>query len=294
MIQRRFAVVLDHRLCAVTLAVALSVAGTTVAAAEESDDGPAGAEESGQSLESAANDATAAMWTFQAAWEGRTWKDEAGPSGEPRPEGNRSMFQLRFVAPMPLGKNLKLLNRLTLRNNEAADKSSGAGDAEYFALFIPVEWKTGRWGIGPQINLPADSEQFGTTAWRFGLATAALQRAMKDKILFGILVQQTWGKTDPLQPDNVISQPITIQPVFNYALPKGYYLNIGETALSYDWQADAWLVPVGIRFGKLFVKPESTWNLYMEYKTTVVYKDWPGSAIDNSLRLNVSYTIPVK
>jgi hypothetical protein len=251
----------------------------------------------GQSRESMANDSTASQWSFQVAYEFRDWRDDILPNGQPRPEGTNNFWQFRFVAPLSperTGLPFPLLPRLTLRNEEAKNGTSGGGNAEIFVLGLPVDWGTGRWGIGPQINLPADSEQFGTTAWRFGLATAVLQRAMKDKMLFGFLVQQTWGETDPLRPDDIIAQPITIQPVFNYALPKGYYLNIGETALSYDWQADAWLVPVGIRFGKLFIKPESTWNLYMEYKTTVVYKDWPGSAIENSIRLNVSYTIPVK
>lgn len=251
----------------------------------------------GQSRESMANDSTASQWSFQIAYEARDWRDDILANGQPRPEGNKNLWQFRFVAPLSperTGLPFPLLPRVTLRNEEAKNGTSGGGNAEIFVLGLPVDWGTGRWGIGPQINLPADSEQFGTTAWRFGFATAVLQRAMKDKVLYGILVQQTWGETDPLRPDDIIAQPITIQPVFNYALPQGYYLNIGETALSYDWQADAWLVPVGLRFGKLFIKPESTWNLYVEYRTTVVYKDWPGSALENALRLNVSYTIPVK
>ncbi len=251
----------------------------------------------GQSRESMANDSTASQWSFQIAYEARDWRDDILANGQPRPEGTNNFWQFRFVAPLSperTGLPFPLLPRVTLRNEEAKNGTSGGGNAEIFVLGLPVDWGTGRWGIGPQINLPADSEQFGTTAWRFGLATAVLQRAMKDKILFGLLVQQTWGETDPLRPDDIIAQPISIQPVFNYALPQGYYLNIGETALSYDWQADAWLVPVGLRFGKLFIKPESTWNLYVEYRTTVVYKDWPGSALENAVRLNVSYTIPVK
>ena len=165
-----------------------------------------------QSLESKANDATAAMWTFQFAWEGRTWKDEEGPNGQPRPEGNRDQLMLRFVAPVPLGKNLKVINRFTMRNNEAADRSSGAGDAEYFALFVPFEWSTGRWGIGPQVNFPAESSKFGSEKWRYGFATAWLER-VGDKVLTGVLVQQIWGKTDPSDPDRQVAQPITIQPV---------------------------------------------------------------------------------
>jgi hypothetical protein len=264
--------------------------------------GPALAEEAeetsgslgGQSAESAANDATASLWTYQLAWEGRTWRDDIGPTGEPRPEGNRSMLQFRMVAPMKLTKSLKLLNRLTLRNNEAVDRSSGAGDAEYFAMFIPIEWATGRWGIGPQINIPGEDDKFGSTVWRYGFATGLLQRAAQDKILWGVLVQQVWGKTDPNNENDIVAQPITLQPVFNYSLPGKYYLNIGETAASYDWQAKAWLVPLGIRFGKLWIKESgATWNLYAEYRTAVIYDDWPGSALDSALRINLSYAMPM-
>ena len=196
---------------AAIMAVFLAV-GATPAMAQ--DDEEESATLGGQSLESAANDATAAMWTFQLALEGRTWKDEEGPNGQPRPEGNRDMLQLRFVAPVPLGKNLKVINRFTMRNNEAADKTSGAGDAEYFALFIPFEWATGRWGIGPQVNFPAEDPKFGSSKWRYGFASAWLER-VGDKVMTGILVQQIWGKTDPNDTDRQVAQPIAIQPVFN-------------------------------------------------------------------------------
>jgi len=281
------------RSCHLVVVLAAWMMVPTVARAQE--DGSDAVEEAApqQSLESAANDATAAMWTFQFSWEGRTWKDEAGPSGEPRPEGNRSMFQLRFVAPIPLGKNLKLINRLTLRNNEAVDKSSGAGDAEYFALFIPLEWSTGRWGIGPQVNFPADDPKFGSDVWRYGFASAWLER-VGDKILTGVLVQQVWGNTDPNEPERTVAQPITIQPVFNYTLKNGYYINIGETAFSYNWDAKAWMIPLGFRFGKVLInKNGSTLNLYGEIRKSVIYDDWPGSVIDNALRFNVSYAFPM-
>jgi hypothetical protein len=198
------------------------------------------------------------MWTFQLSLEGRTWKDEEGPNGQPRPEGNRDQLMLRFVAPVPLGKNLKVINRFTMRNNEAVDKSSGAGDAEYFALFVPFEWSTGRWGIGPQVNFPAESSKFGS------------------------------------DPDRQVAQPITIQPVFNYSLKNGYYVNIGETAFSYNWDANAWMIPLGFRFGKVFINQDgSTWNLYGEIRKSVIYEDWPGSVMDTAFRVNLSYAFPM-
>jgi hypothetical protein len=116
---------------------------------------------------------------------------------------------------------------------------------------------------------------------------------MDDKLLTGLLIQQLWGESDPTRPDSVVASPISIQPVLNYALPKGYYVNIGETAFSYDWQAEAWLIPLGFRFGKLFVGKKSTWNVYAEYRRSVVYEDWPGAALGHAVRVNVSYTIPV-
>jgi len=281
---------------ALTIAILAFVlaASATPAMAQESEEAEDEGAPGGQSLESAANDATASMWTFQLSLEGRTWLDEDGPTGEPRPEGNRDQLMLRFVAPVPLGKNLKLINRFTMRNNEAVDKSSGAGDAEYFALFIPFEWATGRWGIGPQINFPAESSKFGSEKWRYGFASAWLER-VGDKVMTGILVQQVWGKTDPNDPDRQVAQPVSIQPVFNYSLKNGYYINIGETAFSYNWDANAWLIPLGVRFGKVFINENgSVWNLYGEIRKTVYHgSDWPGSVLDTAVRVNLSYAFPM-
>jgi hypothetical protein len=249
----------------------------------------------GQSRESMANDATASQWSFQLAYEARSWYDDTMTNGLTRPAGNKNMWQFRIVAPLNKEQSkigIPVLPRLTFRNNEAQNGTSGSGNAELFILGILKEWAAGRFGIGPQINFPADDEQFGTTVWRYGLATAALQRAGNDKILLGILVQQVWGQIRP-DSDVVVANPITIQPVFNYALPKAFYLNIGETALSYDWHTEQWLIPIGIRFGKLFIGEKDTWNVYLEYRTSVVYKDWLGSALKDALRLNVSYTIPI-
>lgn len=249
----------------------------------------------GQSRESMANDATASQWSFQVAYEVRDWYEDTMPNGLTRPAGNKNMWQFRIVAPLNKEQSkigIPVLPRLTFRNEEAFNGTSGSGNAELFILGILKEWGAGRFGIGPQINFPADEEQFGSTVWRYGLATAALQRAASDKILLGILVQQVWGQIRP-DSDVVVANPITIQPVFNYALPKSFYLNIGETALSYDWHSEQWLIPVGIRFGKLFIGERATWNAYLEYRTSVLYKDWLGSALQNALRFNVSYTIPI-
>jgi hypothetical protein len=265
------------------------VSQTSTAAAQEDAAG-------GQSRESMANDSTASQWSFQLAYEARDWRDDEIAPGVTRPAGNKNYWQFRLVAPLDkslTGLPFNILPRLTLRNEEAQDGRSGAGNAELFALIIPYDWGTGRFGIGPQVNFPADDEQIGSTAWRYGLATAVLQRAANDKIMTGFLIQQAWGKTDQSNPDAHVASPIAIQPVFNYSLPNLFYLNIGETAFSYNWHAKEWLVPLGVRFGRLWIGDSSTWNFYGEYRTTVVYENWPGSAYKHAFRLNVSYTIPI-
>jgi hypothetical protein len=245
-----------------------------------------------QSRESMANDSTASQWSFQFAYEWTDYYTDEIEPGVTRPEGNQNLVQFRVVAPFKVS-GLSILPRVTFRNVQAKDGSSGRGNAELFGLIIPIEWATGRFGIGPQVNFPAEEDQLGTKAWRYGFATAVLQRAANDKIMTGLLVQQVWGKTDTERPDETVASPLTIQPVFNYALPGSWYINIGETAFRRDWDTGSWIIPIGIRLGKLFIGDKDTWNVYGEYRRTVVYKDWPGAASKNSFRLNVSYTIPV-
>jgi hypothetical protein len=45
--------------------------------------------------------------------------------------------------------------------------------------------------------------------------------------------------------------------------------------------------------GKAFVGEKTTWNAYVEYSTSVVYKDWVGPAAGHAVRVNVQYQIPV-
>jgi hypothetical protein len=62
--------------------------------------------------------------------------------------------------------------------------------------------------------------------------------------------------------------------------------------IQYDWDSKKFKIPLGVRFGKVLVKEKGSWNFYAEYQTSVVYKDWPGSAVENSYRINVTYTMP--
>ena len=62
--------------------------------------------------------------------------------------------------------------------------------------------------------------------------------------------------------------------------------------IRYDWDSQEVYMPIGVRFGKVLVGPTSSWNIYAEYQTSLIYEDYPGPAVDDSIRVNVTYTMP--
>ena len=41
------------------------------------------------------------------------------------------------------------------------------------------------------------------------------------------------------------------------------------------------------------IASKGSWNAYVEWQTSLVYEDWPGAAKDNSIRFNLTKTLPV-
>ena len=62
--------------------------------------------------------------------------------------------------------------------------------------------------------------------------------------------------------------------------------------IRYGWDSREWCVPIGVRFGKVIAGPKSSWNIHAKYQTSLVYDDYLSAAVDNSFRVNVSYTMP--
>ena len=199
--------------------------------------------------------------------------------------------------PLPagtLGSPWPIINRFSFANVQAVGGTSGSGNAEFISLFIPKTWATGKIGIGPALNLPADEDQFGTNAWRYGISAVALENSFEGRLMWGVLLRQVWGKTDP-DSNKIIASALALQPIAVYQLKDGWYLSNGESAIAYHWQKKEWLVPIGIRLGKTIKdKRGGIWNMYGEYRTNIVYKDWPGSAAKNIIRISASYTFSNK
>jgi hypothetical protein len=240
------------------------------------------------------NDPTAAAISVSFGWEFYNWhQDEIAP-GKTRPQGNDNNFNTRFVIPMAagtFGSPWPIINRFTFANVEApGGGTSGSGNAEFISLFVPWTWETGKIGIGPAINLPADDKQFGADVWRYGFAAVFLENSFEGRLMWGALLRQVWGKTDP-NSDSYIASAFVFQPIAVYKLDESWYVSNGESPIAYHWQDKEFLVPLGIRLGKTIPDDKGgIWNAYAEYRTNVVYKDWQGAAASDIIRINVSYT----
>jgi len=253
-----------------------------------------------QSRESAATDATASAWSFQFAYQAMpNYRQDTLANGDLRPEGNKGYLQYRMVAPIQLG-GVKILPRLTVRYSESAAGDWGFSPTDLFALIVPFDWGTGRAGIGPDIVIPGSSK-VGSSEWSFGLAGAVIQRFFNDRLMVGLLLQQTWGRRDvydleqgvPIDEVETGANPLVINPILTLQLAKGWYVATNDLAAQYSWEFGGWKVPVGIRLGYVLVQPKASWNFYVEYASDLATDDYPGAAAKDKVRVNVSYAMPV-
>lgn len=271
-----------------TIATMLLAVLTVHAQDEESSEGE-------QDRASKAMDATATQWSFQLAYQSMPDYYTDVVDGSPRPSGLDNYLQLRVVAPIPL-EGLTILPRITLRHYEnLSTGKSGMGNTEIFALLIPkaTDWGTGRAGIGPLITTPGNKD-VAKDEWGYGFSAAIVNNS--GQWFYGLLFTQSWRSIDPSTlPAGVSdSNPLGIAPFLNYRFgTSGFYLGTADLVALYDWNTKGFYLPLGARFGKVLVLEKASWNFYVEYKTSAIYKSWEGPAVKNSYRLNASYTIPV-
>jgi hypothetical protein len=252
-------------------------------------------EEAAQSRESQAIDATATQWSFQFAYQSMPDYYTDMVNGKQRPQGLDNYVQLRIVAPIAM-KKLTILPRLTVRHYENLNTGkSGFGNTELFGLIIPKfsDWGSGRAGIGPLVTMPGNPD-VAKDEWGYGFAAAIVNNT--GLWFYGLLFTQSFRAIDPssLPVGQSETNPLGIAPFLAYRFgSSGLYLQTADIVALYDWNTQGFYLPIGARFGKVWVWEKSSLNVYGEYRTSAIYKGWEGSAVKNSYRINVSYTIPV-
>lgn len=243
---------------------------------------------------SKALDATATQWSFQGAYQFMPDYHSDMVNGATRRPGLDNYVQLRIVAPIPL-KKVTILPRVTFRHYEnVSTGESGFGNTEIFALIIPksLDWGSGRAGIGPLITTPG-SKKVAKDEWGYGFSAAIVNNS--GLWFYGALLTQSWRGIDPSTLPAGVSDanPLGIAPFLNYRFgDSGYYIGNGDMVILYDWNTKGFFLPVGLRFGKVWVLDKGSINAYAEYQTSAIYKNWQGPAVKNSFRLNLTYTMP--
>jgi len=249
----------------------------------------------GQDRASQAMDATATQWSFQFAYQSMPDYYNDVVDGETRPSGLDNYVQIRVVAPIPL-KSITILPRLTFRHYENLNTGeTGIGNTELFALIIPkaTDWGSGRAGIGPMVTFPGN-KKVAKDEWGYGFSAAIVNNS--GQWFYGLLFTQSWRSIDPsaLPAGTSDANPLGIAPFLAYRFgTTGLYLQTADMVALYDWNTNGFYLPIGARFGKVWVLEKSSWNLYGEYRTSAIYKEWQGPAVKNSFRVNISYTMPI-
>ncbi len=241
---------------------------------------------------SKALDSTATQWSFQFAWQQTDWKTDM-VDGMPRPQGLDNFAQLRIVAPFVFDK-FTLLPRLTLRHYENVNNGdNGLGNTELFGLIVPKswDWGTGRVGIGPLVTFPGN-KKVARDEWGYGFAAAAVNSS--GNWFYGVLMTQSWRAVDPnsLPIGSSDTNPLGIAPILNYQMGGGWYIGNGDMVMNYDWDSNEVYLPIGVRIGKVIPGGKGSWNLYVEYQTSLIYDNYPGAAKDSSWRFNITKTLP--
>ena len=233
------------------------------------------------------------QWSFQGTWVTNVSShDQTLATGETRPAGPRAHLQARVawrVTPKSL-PTVPIVSRLKLQRTRSQNGEWGIAPTELFTLALPGTWNSGQFGIGPLARFPVSNPEFGDTEYTFGFSTGVIQRFDKYRLLVGLLIRQTWGKSDPLDPGALVAQPMALNPVINLRLGGGYYIQNGGMVGLLNWQRRELYFPLALRVGRVIVTRNGSWNISGEYKTSGQYKNWSGPAVKHAFRLNVGYS----
>jgi len=180
-------------------------------------------------------------------------------------EGVGNTFRLRIVMPFQPAKGIGQQIRID-QTIETKKGITGLGDLQIFDIFIPSRKSWGAWGIGPLINLPTGNHELGTGKVSLGMAAAvSVDKSSWGHWQLDVLYEYYHSIAgDPSRNDVEITY---IQPSLTYHLSNGFYLET-EPVIQYDFYANAWSLPIDLRFGKVYRTKSLKFNTYIEPEYT--------------------------
>lgn len=168
-----------------------------------------------------------------------------------------NVLNIQPVYPVGLSKNWNLINRgiVPVIYQEAlfpevGDSLSGLGDISYTGFISPSQPGKIIWGVGPSFLFPSATEdRWASDKWSGGAGVVVL--TMPGSWVLGVLVSNVWSFTGDDDAESV--NLMTLQPIINYNLKKGWYLTSVPVIVA-NWSAPSdnrWTVPLGGGFGRI-------------------------------------------
>lgn len=187
-------------------------------------------------------------------------------------EQHANVLNIKPVIPVSVGSEWNLINRFIVPVIWAEDQDFsglsrrgnlelglneifptrggwGLGNITYEGFISPANPGKVIWGVGPALQFPTNTGDFGADAWSGGIAAVVL--TMPGHWVIGGLVQQMWSFAKAGGQDDVSS--FLLQPFVNYNIANGWYVST-TPVITANWEADGgnvWTLPVGGGVGKI-------------------------------------------
>ncbi len=164
-------------------------------------------------------------------------------------QGSRTTLNFQPVVPFQLGDDLNLITRTIIPYIWQEDiipgtRQEGFGDILFSAWFSPTGTGDLTWGIGPVVRLPTFSDVSSDT-WAAGITGIALRQT--GPWTYGALANHLWDlEGDPETPTNVSF----FQPFLAYSTEGAFTYSL-QSESTYDWEAEAWAVPLNASVSRL-------------------------------------------
>jgi hypothetical protein len=214
--------------------------------------------------------------------------------GQGRDDSVAYNLNIQPVIPMNVTEDWNWIHRAIIPINylpstdHGIGSTGGLGDIQYQGYLSPAKPGKIIWGLGPVVQFPsATDERLGTEKWAMGPGLVAL--TMDGPWVVGCLVNNIWSFCGDGGRRDV--NLMTIQPIINYNLPKGWYLS-SVPVITANWEADSsdrWTVPLGGGIGKVLKIGKQPVNIKFQGFYNVVS---PSNGADWSLQLQIQLLFP--
>ncbi|MBA5779445.1 transporter [Stappia sp. F7233] len=170
-------------------------------------------------------------------------------------DGDKAALNIQPVIPISINEDWNIISRTILPvvwQNDIAGLSGtqfGLGDTTQSFFLSPKEPGPGGiiWGLGPVLLLPTGTDSLlSSEKWGAGPTGVVLKQSGPWTV--GMLANQIWSFAGDSSRSDVNST--YLQPFLSYTTPDAWTFTL-NTESTYDWESDAWSIPLNAMVSKI-------------------------------------------